>query len=468
MFQISRRRANLIAAILAAAAVLLVACDDEATPESTATAEATTATPAGAETRAAGALSAEQIYMRVALSIAFVETPIAIGSAVLIDDRRLVTNAHVVWPFEQVRVVFADGSEYPDSAVIGWDMMLDLAVIELDSAVTFPPLSLSEGELPPVGSDVFLVGYPTEGERFPQPAISRGILSRFREWERPGIGYSQTDASVEGGQSGGALVSATGEIIGISGFSLGTGNFALATFASDVQLRLDALLRGVDVSGLGDRRLPRSSGQRKHSFALQNYYHEQAFLVFGEPGATVTIEVDGVQDAFLRAIDLDGLIALDEVDESGSGVERGEFRIELAAPSIAIVGQLHVTPGAFSITASAALTPLIDPDDGRRVGAGSTTIGSLDYLGDVDVFEIDLVRGQSIVVTVDTTNFDPVVVIDAPWNDGEEFAFDDDSGRGIFGVNARVAFTADRGGRYLIVVSDPAATDVGGYYLVVE
>lgn len=40
----------------------------------------------------------------------------------------MVTNAHVVWPFETVRVTFPDGSEHLDVPVIGWDLMADLAI----------------------------------------------------------------------------------------------------------------------------------------------------------------------------------------------------------------------------------------------------------------------------------------------------------------------------------------------------
>ncbi|MCH8161497.1 MAG: trypsin-like peptidase domain-containing protein [Chloroflexi bacterium] len=185
-----------MALLTALATFGLVACtqgdaEPTASPEST---EA--ATPAeGAQ------LSAEQVFAAVSPSIAFVETPIATGSGILITEFHLVTNAHVVWPFEQVRVLFPDGSEYLDSPVIGWDLMADLAVIQLPGGGSLQPTELASGESLAVGSELYLIGYPAEGELFPQPSISRGILSRFRTWEQPGIRYIQTDASIEGGQS---------------------------------------------------------------------------------------------------------------------------------------------------------------------------------------------------------------------------------------------------------------------------
>ena len=63
----------------------------------------------------------------------------------------------------------------------------------------------------------------------PQPAITRGILSEPAGVGYAGVTYFQTDAIAVGGQSGGALVSETGDVIGISGFKftegLWTGGF---------------------------------------------------------------------------------------------------------------------------------------------------------------------------------------------------------------------------------------------------
>ena len=81
-----------------------------------------------------------------------------------------------------------------------------------------PPLTLSDGEDLAIGSELYLVGYPAEMELFPQPTITSGILSRLREWERAGITYFQTDAAIAGGQSGGVLVDARANVIGISGW----------------------------------------------------------------------------------------------------------------------------------------------------------------------------------------------------------------------------------------------------------
>jgi len=57
----------------------------------------------------------------------------------------VLTNAHVVWPLQDVRVVFLDGSEHLDAPVLKWDLMGNLAVIgSLDTDI--PPLTLEYGE----------------------------------------------------------------------------------------------------------------------------------------------------------------------------------------------------------------------------------------------------------------------------------------------------------------------------------
>ena len=454
------RRAALLAAL---AAFALVACTQDDS-EPTASAEATeAATAAGSEP-----LSAEQVFAAVSPSIAFVETPIATGSGILITEFHLVTNAHVVWPFEQVRVLFPDGSEYLDSPVIGWDLMADLAVIELPGGGSLQPTGLASGESLAVGSELYLIGYPAEGELFPQPSISRGILSRFRTWEQPGIRYIQTDASIEGGQSGGALVSAAGEIVGLSGFSLGSGNnFGIAISAPEVMRRVEGMLRGDDVDGLGDRRLPTVGGRSEHAFTLLNYYAESVFVLREPVGAAVELEVESDHDATISVIEADGLSALN-VDDTATGLELGEVFIALDAPSFVVVSHFEVTPGDFTLRSSSPLIPLADPDDGRTIDAGTTLAASLDYIGDVDFFEIELARGQTITVLVDSANFDPEVRIDLPDNADVELGYDDDSGRGFFGVNASLVFTAEETARYLIVVSDVTVSAAGGYFITVE
>ena len=73
-------------------------------------------------------MSSSQIFSQISPAVVFIETSIASGSGILFDDGYIVTNYHVVWPFEQARVVFSDGTEYLDVPVANWDPLADLAV----------------------------------------------------------------------------------------------------------------------------------------------------------------------------------------------------------------------------------------------------------------------------------------------------------------------------------------------------
>lgn len=78
--------------------------------------------------------------------------------------------------------------------------------------------------------------------------------------------YFQTDATIAGGQSGGVLVSKTGEVIGISGFSFTEGDFGLVASAADVLPRLQKLIDDEDIAGLGERWVPLEGGRQEYDF----------------------------------------------------------------------------------------------------------------------------------------------------------------------------------------------------------
>ena len=142
-------------------------------------------TPTPTPTLAPGPLTASEIFEKVSSSIAFITNNAWTGSGVLLEDGHVVTNAHVVWPFDSARVVFPDGSEFHEVPVRGWDLLADLAVLGPINRPT-DGLALSDGEGLPIGANLFLIGYPAETEKFPQPTIVRGLLSRVREWESVG------------------------------------------------------------------------------------------------------------------------------------------------------------------------------------------------------------------------------------------------------------------------------------------
>ena len=102
------------------------------------------------------------MYERVAPSVALIETMTSTASGVLIDGGYVVTNHHVVWPYDLVRVVFPDGTELESVPVIGSDPMADVAVLGQSMSWAQPlPLEGAEHDTA-IGSELFLIGYPAE------------------------------------------------------------------------------------------------------------------------------------------------------------------------------------------------------------------------------------------------------------------------------------------------------------------
>ncbi len=167
---------------------------------------------------------------------------LGVGSGVVIsEDGYIITNAHVVTSgggrqADEILVRFSDNSEHV-SELIGFDEKTDVAVLKIEVDEPLSALKIADSELLRVGDIVFAIGNPlnvgltvTQGIVSAKDRNSRGILG-------PG-GYEdfiQTDAAINMGNSGGALIDAAGRLIGIntaivssSGGSNGIG-FAIPT-----------------------------------------------------------------------------------------------------------------------------------------------------------------------------------------------------------------------------------------------
>jgi S1-C subfamily serine protease len=148
------------------------------------------------------------------------------GSAVVFtNDGFLLTNAHVVGKAEAGQAAFADGTTVP-FRVVGSDPLSDLAVVRADGA-TPAPARLGEASQLKVGQLVVAVGNPlglagtiTAGV---VSALGRSLPTRAGENMRIVDDVIQTDAALNPGNSGGALVVASGEVVGINTAVAGVG-----------------------------------------------------------------------------------------------------------------------------------------------------------------------------------------------------------------------------------------------------
>lgn len=410
---------------------------------------------------------AQQVFEAVSPAIAFVETPLGTGSGILYAGSLLLTNAHVVWPFEEARVVFPDGTESASAPVIGWDMVADLAILSLEGLTGLPdPVAIADGAGLPTGSEMFLIGYPDETEQYPQPTLSQGLLSRVRSWEAAGLAFLQTDAAIAGGQSGGALVDREGRVVGISGLALDS--FALALSAPQAVERAGDLAGGVDAAGLGDRRLPEPAGGLVAVEGRSEHFADEVtWVVAGTTGDDLTVAASGEADLVLSLVAPDGVVEATADEETGTE-EVLEFTLAVDGPHVVALQSFLTGPSVTSVTSSLGLVPLPDPDHGRRLTVGGTVWGNGDYPGDLDWFTLDLDEGETVRVTVSSTNIDPDVTIDLADNVGEELAYDDDSGGGVLGTDAEVEFTAPETGTFLVVIGDVGAVGPGAYLIAVD
>ncbi len=148
------------------------------------------------------------------------------GSGVVFtNDGFLLTNAHVVGKAEAGQAAFADGTTVP-FRVVGSDPLSDLAVVRADG-VTPAPARLGEASQLRVGQLVVAVGNPlglagtiTAGI---VSALGRSLPTRAGEDMRIVDDVIQTDAALNPGNSGGALVVASGEVVGINTAVAGVG-----------------------------------------------------------------------------------------------------------------------------------------------------------------------------------------------------------------------------------------------------
>lgn len=151
------------------------------------------------------------------------------GSGVIISaDGYIVTNNHVVEGADELTVTMNDNKEY-SARIIGTDKTTDLALIKID-AKNLPTLPIGDSDKLKVGEWVLAVGNPFNLNS----TVTAGIVSaKARSMGANGVeSFIQTDAAINRGNSGGALVNAQGELVGINAMIYSqTGSYAGYGFA---------------------------------------------------------------------------------------------------------------------------------------------------------------------------------------------------------------------------------------------
>lgn len=164
----------------------------------------------------------------------------ASGSGVIItDDGYIVTNSHVVNGADDINVTLANKKSYKGT-VVGTDPSSDLAVIKIEGK-GLPYLVYGNSDDTRLGQWVLAIGYPLSLDVTVTAGIvsakSRSIGINDRQSNTAIESFIQTDAAVNPGNSGGALINTSGELIGInSAIASPTGSYAGYSYAIPVNI----------------------------------------------------------------------------------------------------------------------------------------------------------------------------------------------------------------------------------------
>ena len=138
----------------------------------------------------------------------------SLGSGVIVSPKGyIVTNQHVVEAADEIEVALADGKKFA-AKVVGSDPETDLAVLKVD-AQNLPAITLGQAENLRVGDVVLAIGNPLGVGQ----TVTMGIVSALH---RTGLSintfenFIQTDAAINQGNSGGALIDSSGNLVGIN------------------------------------------------------------------------------------------------------------------------------------------------------------------------------------------------------------------------------------------------------------
>jgi S1-C subfamily serine protease len=182
---------------------------------------------------AAGGMSIREIYAQAAPGVVqitatsagtkdpfgFDQQARALGSGFVIDKAgHIITNYHVVQGAQEVSVNFSSGRDRVPARIVGVDPSTDIAVLEVDMAPdALTPIPLGDSDGVQVGDPVVAIGNPFGLDR----TATAGIVSAVQRQITAPNGFPidhviQTDAAINHGNSGGPLLDASGQVIGVN------------------------------------------------------------------------------------------------------------------------------------------------------------------------------------------------------------------------------------------------------------
>ena len=267
------------------------------------------------------------------------------GSGIVIADGKVLTNAHNLRG-DEVTVTFADGRR-TRGTVAGWDGDGDLAVIDVDTAGA-TPVAWADGADLSVGTAVFGASASHGGGTRVTFGLVSAIARAFR-----GPGGRRIDGSVEHtaplapGSSGGALLDATGKLVGINTNRIGEGFYLALPADAALRSRVDALARGESPS---------------------------------RPRLGVAVAPSHVARRLRRSVGLperDGILVRGVEDDSpaaAAGIQAGDLIVEVGGKSVTDADDLYAALGTLELPFEVKVVRGTD-ERTVQVGGGTTATG---------------------------------------------------------------------------------------------
>lgn len=258
------------------------------------------------------------------------------GSGVIISaDGYIVTNNHVIKDATNIEITLNNRKKY-EAEVIGTDADKDIALLKIDADNNLPFIPFSNSDNVKIGEWVLAVGNPYNLTS----TVTAGIVSakgRDLEGNRATESFIQTDAAVNPGNSGGALVNTRGELVGINtAISSRTGSFVGYSFAVPsniakkiiddilefgmVQEAIIGFMRyrdekdeiaGVKIKSFSEESLAKKSGLKEddiiigiNNVKISKFSDLTGQLAAKRPGETVDVTVDRDGNELTKSIQL--------------------------------------------------------------------------------------------------------------------------------------------------------------------
>lgn len=140
-----------------------------------------------------------------------------LGSGVIVSENGyILTNNHVISQADEIRVQL-DSDKIYEATLVGTDPQTDIAVIKIEADEALPSITLADSDKIEIGDVVFAIGNPLGVGK----TVTMGIVSATKRQQMGVIeggfeNFIQTDAPINSGNSGGALIDAKGRLIGIN------------------------------------------------------------------------------------------------------------------------------------------------------------------------------------------------------------------------------------------------------------